>query len=146
MDNTVDYNKPYSFYLKEIEVGLIIDFKTIVKKISAHYLRLFELNEKVKKITFCEFQSFEKSILVTAQVKPAAHEAFFSTRFWDQTILFPIWRPVGLEMTSLLAVFLASLLDLKNRACSIFRLGPGMLLGGSKQTKIIKISLVCNGL
>ena len=39
--------------------------------------------------------------------------------------LFAIWRPVGIEMTSLLAVFLASLLDLKDRLCYISRLGPG---------------------
>ena len=36
----------------------------------------------------------------------------------------------GIEMTSLLADFLASLLDLKDRTYSIFRLGPGMLLCG----------------
>ena len=38
-------------------------------------------------------------------------------------------------MTSLLPVFLASLLDLKNRTLSILRLGPGMPLSGRKQTK-----------
>ena len=61
----------------------------------------------------------------------AAHEAFFSTCFWDGA-LFAIERPVGDEMTSLLALFLASLFDLKDRTCSIFRLASGMLLSGSQ--------------
>ena len=52
---------------------------------------------------------------------------------WE--LWFTIWRHTGIEMTSLLAVFLASLLDLKDMTCSIFRLGPEMLLSRSKQTK-----------
>ena len=50
--------------------------------------------------------------------------AFSSTCLWDGKLCFAIRRRVGIEMTSLLALFLASLLDLKYRTCSIFQLGP----------------------
>ena len=51
-----------------------------------------------------------------------------------------------MEMTSLLAVFLANLFDLKDRPCYISRLSPLKPSASSKKTKIIKTSLVCSGL
>ena len=67
-------------------------------------------------------------------LKPAAL-TFSPDCFWDGGILFSDLDASGIEMTSLRAIFLASLLDLKDRTCSIFRLGPGALLSGNKQTK-----------
>ena len=64
--------------------------------------------------------------LTLLPLKPATHEAFSFYLFLGyMQALFAIWKPVGIEMTSLLAVFLASLLDLKDRTCSISQFGVG---------------------
>ena len=62
------------------------------------------------------------------------HSRLFPLRVFGMGVLVCNLE-AGVEMTPLLAVFLASLLDLKDRTCSIFQLGPGMLLSGSKETK-----------
>ena len=74
------------------------------------------------------------------------HTRLFPLPVFGMGARFAIVRPVEIEMTSLLGLFLVRLLVFKDKTWSIFRLGPGMLLSGSKQTKMIKTSLVCSGL
>ena len=75
------------------------------------------------------------SPIFSTYIKPASNKDFSSIfMFLGLDLRFAIWRPVRIQVTSLLAVFLASLLDLKDKTCSIFWLGPGILLSGSKQT------------
>ena len=71
------------------------------------------------------------------------HTGLFPLPVFGMEVLFSIWKPVGIEMTLPMAVFLASLLDLKDRTCSIFQLGPGMLLiaSAASRQQIIKTSL-----
>ena len=90
--------------------------------------------------------AFPTALKNGSKTKARCTRGFFLYLFLGWVLWFAIWRRVGIQMTPSLAVFLASLLDLKYRTWSILRLGPGMLLSGSKQTKNIKTTLVCSGL
>ena len=79
----------------------------------------------IKKIKI-KYSSSPVESKFSSYFKPAKHEAFLSVCNLEAC---------GVEMTSLLAVFQASLLDLKDRTCSLSRLGPGKPAASSKQRK-----------
>ena len=100
------------------------------------------MNLKEKTISFVDTkrQNISENLSLVCgyliiDTKAHCTRGFFPLPVFGMEALFAIWRPVGIEMTSLLTVLLDSLLDLKDRRCSVSRLGPGKPFASRKQTK-----------